>query len=277
MATIDGKDILTTWRMALLTGSFDSLFRYPTRSVVKYTNYAEVDGIIPALSQFEIEPRKVSLNFMIRHNSETDFWGVYYNFRNAMIADGYRTMSFGTGITHALRYDRAQKMRSIRLFNTDGGTYFTMDFIEDKTAIDPNITTPINGIRIKGVYVVDGMDFGNFGIHPDGDMGEVLKFADIKPPFFDGRKYYPEANKFKHRELTLKFWMLSASQSEFIRNYQAFYNAFAKAGKQQLYIRETDTTSDVYYMDCPAYRVIWTDKPSAFFSIKFCFPKSTQS
>ena len=278
MATIDGKDILTTWRMVLLAGSFDSLFRCPTRKTVKYTNYAEVDGITPALSQFETEPKKVSLNLMIRHQSESEFWGIYNDFFDSMLANGYRTLNPRNGLVHQLRYDRTQRMRAIRLFDhSDGGTTFTMDLIEDKPAIDPNATSPTGGIHLKGMYVVDGMDFGGFGIHPDDEIGEVLKYPDVKEPFFDGRAHHLDIRMLKHKEITLKFWMNSNSRAEFVNNYQAFYNAFAKTGKRQLYIREVGGTTEVYYMDCTAFKVNWIDRPIATFSIKLCIPVVTWS
>ena len=273
MATIDGKNILSTWKMALLAGSYDSLFKYPKRTTVKYTNYAEVDGINPLLSKFETEPRRVSLNFMIRHNSQSEFWGLYNNFCNEMMSDGYRTMNLENGLTYELRYDKMQRARAIRMFDySDGATSFTIDFIEDTTAIKPSVVNPVGGVRLKGMFVVDGRDFGDFGIHPDGDIGEVLRLADVKDRFFDGREYYVADSKLKHRELTLNFWMLSASKSEFVHNYQAFYNAFAKTGKQSLYSKEADGTTDVYYMDCTSYKVLWSDSPAAKFGIKFCVP-----
>ena len=272
MATIDGKNILSTWNMTLLTGSYDSLFKYPKRTAVKYTNFAEVDGINPLLSRFETEQRRVSLNFMIRHNSESEFRGIYDDFFNEMLSDGYRTVNPENGLVYELRYDKTQKAKSIRLYDSDGGTMFTMDFIEDVPAIDPNITMPTGGINLKGVYSINAMDFGDFGVHPDGEIGEMLKYADVKDAFFDGRIYHLLNRKTKHREVTLNFWMLSHSKSEFVTNYQAFYNAFAMPDKQHLYSKEAGGTAEVYYVDCGSYKVLWSDSPAARFSIKLCIP-----
>ena len=278
MATIDGKNIRNTWNMALLTGSYDSLFRYPKRKTVKHTNYAETDGIQPDLRRFETEPRKVSLNFMIKHRSESEFFNIHNDFFQTMIAPGYRTFNLENGLVYELRYDKTQKMRSIRLFDYgDGGTTFTMDFIEDGTVINQSIVSPTGGIRLKGMYAVDGRDFGDFGIHPDGDIGEVLRYPDVKDAFFDGRDYHLDTRMLRHKEITIKLWMLSNSQQEFAHNYQAFYNSFAKTGKQYLYIREIGGTTEVYYMDCSAFKVHWGDRPSAKFSIKLCIPVVTWS
>jgi hypothetical protein len=82
----------------------------------------------------------------------------------------------------------------------------------------------------------------------------------------------------KHKEITLKFWMLADSRNEFVQNYQAFYNAFAKPDRQQLYVREIGGTTEVYYMDCPSYSVHWDKgKVGARFSIKWCIPVVTWS
>jgi hypothetical protein len=60
---IDGKDIGSLWGMGLLMGSFDGLFMYPKRKAVRFTDFAEVDGIRPDLRRFETESRGGCVEF----------------------------------------------------------------------------------------------------------------------------------------------------------------------------------------------------------------------
>lgn len=262
--------------MGIITGSFDSLFKYPKRKTVNYTNYAERDGITSDLRKFETEPRRISLNFLMKHNSEAEFRTRYNDFFQAVNDVDYRKFDLETGLIHTLRYDKTQKFVPIRLFNHGpAGTSFTMDFIEDNSAIDPTITVPSGNMPLKGSYIIDGRDFGEFGVHPEGEIGDVLKYPDVKEPFFDGRTYNLDVRMLKHKEITLKFWMHADSKEEFVHNYQAFFNAFAKKGLQQLYIKEIAGTTEVYYMDCTSCKMHWGEKPGAFFSLKLCIPVVT--
>lgn len=274
--TIDGKDIGTMWDMVLLKDSFSSLLRYPRRKAVRYTSYAEVDGIHPDLRKFETEPRQVSLTFMIRHTSEAEFYNKYEDFFKTINDSGYHAFDLDNGLVYKLRYDKTQSFKPMGLYNTgESATSFIINFIEDETAIDSHIGTPSGGIPLKGWYSINGVDFGDFGVHPDGEVGEVLKYPDAKEPFTDGEEYNLSIRRLRHKEVTIPVWMHADSKAEFMQNYQAFYNAFATSGKLSLYIKEINATTFCYYMECSAFKVHWGDKPGAFFSITLCIPVVT--
>ena len=273
--TIDGKNIQAVWNMCLIKDSFNSLLKYPKRKTVNYTNYAEKDGITPDLRKFETESRQVSLIFFIRHSSECEFYSIYDDFFAAINDSGYHTFDFEIGIIYKFRYDKTQSFKSIRLFNSSGGTSFTIDFIEDDAAINGSITSPVGNPILTGWFMVDGVDFGDFGIHPNGAVGEVLKYPDAKESFTDGRAYSLSTRMIKHKEITIPLWMRANSKSDFIHNYQAFYNTFAKPGKRFLYVKELGASTYCYYRDCADYRVSWKNTPGAFFSISICIPVAT--
>lgn len=274
--TIDGKDIRTMWDMILLKDSFNSLLQYPKRKAVRYTNYAEVDGIHPDLRKFETESRQVSLVFMIKHASEAEFYDKYEDFFNTINDSGYHTFDPDNGLIYKLRYDKTQSFKPIGLCNAgEGSTSFTISFMEDATAIDGQIGAPSGGIPLKGWYSIDGVDFGDFGVHPDGEIGEILKYPDAKEPFTDGEDYDLSVRRLKHKEVKISAWMRADSKAEFMQNYQAFYNAFAKPGRLSFYMKEINATTYCYYMECTAFNVRWGDKPGAFFSITLCIPVVT--
>jgi hypothetical protein len=274
--TIDGKDTQAMWNMALLKGSFSSLFKYPKRKAVRFTNFAEVDGITPDLRKFETESRQVSLIFMIKHSSESDFYAKYNDFFETVNGSGYHLFNLENGLIHKFRYNKTQLFKPVKLFNAGGGaTSFTMEFLEDETAIGNSVITPYGGIPLKGWYRVDGVDFGDFGVHPDGKIGEALRYPDAKDSFTDGRVYDLSVRRLKHKEVTIPLWIHADSKSEFVNNYQAFYNAFSRPGKQSLYIREIKETTYCYYMECTAFKILWGKRPGARFSLKLCIPVAT--
>jgi len=273
--TIDSINTATMWNMGLLKGSYGSLLKYPKRKEVKYANYAERDGITPDLRKFEIEPRQVSLIFFIRHSSENEFRSIYDDFFMTVNDYGYHTFDLENGLTYQFRYDKTQSFKSIKLFNAAGGTSFTMNFIEDETSINNAVIIPTGGIDLKGMYIVDGVDFGDFGVHPHGSIGEALKYPDAKDAFTDGQTYSLNTRRIKHKEVTIPFWLHANSRVEFIHNYQAFYNAFAKTGTRLLYIKEIDVATSCYYQDCTSFNVTWNETPTATFSIKLCIPVVT--
>ena len=275
MATIDGNS-LSSWDIGVLAGSYDSLFKYPKRKAVKFTNYAERDGITPDLRKFETEARAVSINFIMKHNSESEFHARYASFFNLVNGAGYHTFDFDTGLLYRLRYDKTQTFSPTRFFNAGpGATSFTMNFIEDKPAINSSVTSPIGGNPLSGWYRVDGIDFAAFGAHPNGSIGEVLKYPDAKEPFDDGRDIHLDVRKTKHKEITIPLWIHAESKAAFIRNYQAFFNAFRKTGKRNLYIKEIGATTQVYYMECNTFNMHWGSRVGAHFSIRLCIPVAT--
>lgn len=270
--TIDGKDIGATWNMCLVKDSFNSLLKYPKRMAARYTNYAERDGITPDLRRFETEPRQVSLVFFITHSSESEFRALYDDFFAAVNDSGYHMFDFGIGLSYKFRYDRTRSMRMMKPYSVNGGTVISMEYMEDAASINERVKIAIGGIELKGMYSVGGVDFGDFGIHPDGTVGEVLKYADAKEAFSDGRVYNLNTRRLRHKEITIPLWMYSVTQAEFINNYQAFYNAFAKSGSQSVYIREIDAVVESYYLECTTYKVNWGSRVTARFSIKLCIP-----
>lgn len=274
--TIDGVDI-SMYGLRLLEGSLNSVFRYPKRKAVGFSNYAEEDGIRPDLRKFETEVRRVTLHFHLRHRSGSEFFSRYEALLEVINGAGYRVVSFDGALTHRLRYDKAQKVEPFRLPGTDGATLLTLDFLEDVPAISSGVTEAAGaGVRRSGWYVVDDVDFADFGVYPYGELGSVLRYPDAKEAFSDGRTVYTDVRRLKHKELTVPLCMVAESQAVFRQNYQAFYNAFARLGKRLLYIREVDAFTTCYYTDCTSYEVFWGEaRIMAKFNIGICIPVVT--
>jgi len=272
---IDGKDIYTTWGVILLEGSYSPLLKYPKRKAVKYSNYAERDGITPDLRKIEFEPKSVSLNFLIKHNSVDEFWVKYQTFFADMTSVGYRTLDLENGLIFSLRFDKSTSHQSPKLYNAGQNiTVFTLSFIEDNHSI-PKIYVPIGGNLLTGYYEINGIDFSSFGVHPDGEIGEVLKYPDVKEPFTDGQTFDLNTRRLKHKDITISLWMLAESETEFINNYSAFFNQFNQKGKLSLYIKEIGGMTYCYYRDCTSYLVYWGKRIGVKFSLALTIPVVT--
>ena len=271
MTTIDGKDT-GMWGLEALDGAYGSLLKYPKRKTVNFTNYAEVDGITPDVRKVEFEPKQVTVEFGMVAGSGSAFRQHYDSFYAEMMRDGYRNIDFGHGLVHQLRFEKGSGFRTHSFFRIDRKVAkISISMIEDKTPVGQSVTSPAGGIGLKGYYAINGIDFGDFGICPDAEAGRVLIYDDVKAPFFDGRNYYPDDKKIKHREISLPLWMFGKTVAEFIANYQAFFNQWAKPGLQTLYAGEAGRTFDVYYTNCTSYSVMFDrfGRAGAKFAISF--------
>lgn len=266
--TIDGTNIYVAYGAELLDGSMSSVLTYPTRKAVNYTNYAEVNGITPDLRRFETEPRTVTLQFGIIHNTAAEFPTKHAAFFNMIKAPGYRTMVFDGGLTLRLRYASTSNYAPTTI-DGRGGTKFSMSFAEDDCCISPSVVTGGQAARAaRGWYKIDGTDFAAFGVTPDRALGSVLAYPSVKPPFTDGRQYYTDVVKEAHKEISLPLAMCADSQAAFIQNWQAFFNAWAKTGIRRLYVRETGGTEyEAYYKGCSSMSVVWGERPAAKFTV----------
>jgi len=272
--TIDGINI-SYYGMTLLDKSYNSLLKYPTRKSVKFSNYAEKDGIIPDLRKIEFEPRQISLNFAVKHDDYNNFKTKYENFISHITETGHRIIDFGDGLVYKLRYDKTNSYNAPFIIeNRNGFATLTVNFIEDEFVI-PNIQNPVGGINLRGHYLIDGKDFGDFGIYPDGKTGEVLKYPDTKQTFSDGLNIDTETIKLKQKDITIPLWMIAKTKTEFLNNYYAFFNAFNKKGKQMMYIKEIDAITYAYYLDCSNFTVSWDDFVFAKLQIRVMIPVIT--
>lgn len=257
--TIDGKNLYNEWGCTLLEGSFDDLLKYPKRKSLKFRNWAEIDGIIPDLTDVEFESRKVKLSFLMEAYGKGDFWQKYHKLVSDLSSTGYREMNLIEGMTHRLRLDTGTRYELPVPFGEGKNcSPFDLDFIEDD--FERVIAGPAGGISLRDQLSVNGYDFGAFGIGCDDNLSDILKLPALKTPFTDGRTVDLSTVRTQHQTIKLSLWMLAGSVSEFINNYHAFFTQIAGTGTQSLYINTLGTTLEVYYSDCTSYSVeIWRE------------------
>lgn len=258
--TIDGKNIYTEYGCTLLEGSFDDLLKYPKRKAVKYNNWAEADGIDPDLSVVEFEPRKVKHTFLMEAGTIEQFWTRYRKLVTDLSAPGYRTFEVIPGLINNMRMNAGASYNLPTPFNVGKAvSSFDINFTEDELSLFP-VSSPYGGINLRGQLAINGMDFGEYGIGSDDYLDDLLKYPALKEPFSDGQTIDLSTLKTQHREIKFSLWMLAGSVEEFLNNYRAFFTQWNAPGTQELYIKAIDGVVQVYYSDCPSYKVeVWQD------------------
>jgi hypothetical protein len=276
MTTIDGKDILQEYGCTLLKGSYSDLFRYPKRKAVPYNNWAEADGIEPDLSTVEFEPKTVKLNFLIQAASVSEFLSRYNKLISVVSAPGVRKFGFDFGKTYELRYNVNSAYKYPCAFNEGKNmSVFTLEFTEDGPSIPP-ASTPIGGISSRGAYVINGYDFGLFGIGSEKGFEDALKYPSAKSPFTDGNTVYLSTVRMQHKEIKLSLWMTANNKTEFFNNHAAFFYQLSQTGTQELKIKGIGTIY-AYYTDCTDYGIeLWNEsKIASRFTITLTVPVVT--
>ncbi|MDR1582895.1 MAG: hypothetical protein LBS55_06485 [Prevotellaceae bacterium] len=278
MITIDGKDIKQEYGCTLLTGSFDSLFRYPGRKSVAYNNWAESDGIEPDLSDVLFEPRKIQLKFLQKSEGIGMFWTLYQRLFSDMSAPGFRTLNIENMTEYSIRLSAAPEYSIPAPFNQNANhTVFTLDFTDDTTGITEGNNLPSGNRAPLGLYEINGRDFGLYGIGSDETQGNIVRYPSVKTPFTDGRTVFPDTVKTSHSEIRLPLWMAAGSKEEFINNHRAFFSEISKTGVQSFHAGVLGLDVPVYYTDCTEFRVEkWSDNAVfARFTIVMVIPVIT--
>jgi hypothetical protein len=277
MITIDGKDIKQEYGCTLLWGSFDSLLRYPKRVQPEYNNWAESDGIQPDLSEIKFEPRKIQLSFIQESGSISAFWAAYNKLYSDMTVPGYRVLNAINGITNHIRLSESSEYKIPRPFNQDANhTVFTLDFVDDDANIDTSYS-PSGNNAPQGLYRINDVDFGHYGIGADENISDVIKYPSIKEPFTDGLNVFLDMVRTAHRDVRLPLWMKANSIPEFVNNYRSFFTQFNQTGVQSLFVGQVGVRADVYYSDCPSFKIERWGGNGVFarFTISLVIPRVT--
>lgn len=249
---INGVDIWL-YRALLLDESYSGLFKYPTREAVRYTDYAEVDGIRCDLRKFETRQRSVTLSFLLMHSGGIDsFRAANAGFRDVISFNSHCTLEFDFGLTYMMYYHGIQVGDVYNQYVPSiGGTVVRASFIEPEFPVDSSILSGVGGVPFRRAASINGNDFADFGVCLNPESSNIgLVYPDKKDVFTDGVTYYFNERKNKSTDITLDVTIHGRTKLDFATNYQAFYNQFARNGLQKLYFKEIGREIDVFYKDC---------------------------
>lgn len=282
--TIDGKNIKQEYGCMLIWEgntsvpyNLSAILKYPTRTKVEYRNWAEMDGIDPDVSEFNVEPKKVQLQFLMEAGSLEQFWLQYRKLIADITSPQAHIFDLGDFGVHSYRYDVNSAYTHPQPFNEGRNlSVFSIDFIENKPVIG-NSAIPYSDSAPHGQFAINGYDLGDFGMHVDDGTDDLLKYPSAKKPFSDGREVDFSTIRMQHKELRLSIWQLAQSKAEFLNNHAAFWNQFARTGLTDLYINVLGGSTEIYYTDCSSYTLeAWSDNLcAARFTISIVVPVVT--
>ncbi len=267
MITIDGINILERWGMRMDKTSAGALFQYPSRREVRYTNYAEVDGIHPDLRKFEAIPRNIALLFLMKHNGLSDLRVKYDDFMSVITSAGIRIF----------KYDLLELPIKLRYFSTTNmsivsakGSMIKINFMEDNFTVK-NVSSPQpDGWQISGQCRINGVDVSQYGVFLENPIdGVAVSAHPLKPCFTDGRDVFTDDPRKAHREIAVNFLMASKNKTSFTHNYRAFFHLISRENAMKLYFKEKGIEMDAYYKSCGSFEFERGVRPFAKFRLSF--------
>lgn len=278
---IDGRNIKTEYGCTLTFEgdsisqfNLSSVLRYPDRETVEFRNWAEINGIDPDLSDFNVKSKSVKLQFLMEADTLELFWTRYRKLIADITLPKPHTFVFEDLGERTYRYDANSSFSHPMPFNAGKNlTLITLDFIEEKPYVRED-RVPFSTSAPKGQFSINGYDFGEFGLHVESGTDDLLKYPSMKDPFTDGKTVDFSTITLSHKEVKFDLWQIAKSKEEFLRNHAAFWNALAKPGTIDLYINILDAVTGIYYNSCGSYAIEkWSEKIcAARFSINITVP-----
>ena len=171
--TIDGVNILTTYKVTLEKEAYDELIQWPEMRSVEGNDWQEIDGFEPDLSSPVLESRDVTLKFILKGTvADIDS---FYAFLGGQPV---RSFTFNEiGRTFSLRLVSMPSIKYARTFKL-----MQVLFAADNPLEGCSYTSPSSSMPEKRDYVIDGAPLSDYGIRVlRGTVSSVIKGADVKP------------------------------------------------------------------------------------------------
>lgn len=245
---IDGVDAYTSYGVSLSEASYDDLVCLPELKPIAYNDWHEKNGIEPDLSAPVIAAKTISLPMSLVGGHER------YNALIRALSDGsYHSFNYASiGLTKDLRLVNSGDIKSIEDLSS-----FTLTFSDDEPMKGYAYSAPSSKLEQRGDYLLDGIDFANYGIRfLRGTMDSIKRSPDVKENLkrdvsvkagviYDGEKV-----TYKSRTAQLTCLMRAANATEFWRNRNALVYDLTKAGERILTVTELDKEIPCFYKGC---------------------------
>lgn len=245
---IDGVDVYTTYGVSLANVAYEDVVCLPHLKPVPYNDWHEKNGIEPDLSAPVIAAKNITLKFNVSSSSKG-----YNAFLDALSDKAYHTFNFAEiGLTKELRLKSCGDLGSIQ----DLGL-FSLTFSDDEPMNDYSYSAPSSKWEQLGDYLLDGIDFANYGIRMlRGTMDSVMQRSDVKENLKrdistkSGVVYDGEKVTYKSRTAKLRCLMRAANSQEFWRNRNALVYDLSKPGERILTVSELGKEIPCFYKGC---------------------------
>ena len=248
MLYIDGVDAYTSYGVSLSETSYDDLVCLPNLKPIAFNDWHEKNGIDPDLSAPVIAAKDVTLTFSVSSVSDG-----YDAFLDALSDGSYHTFNFvEIGLTKELRLKSCGDLSSIQ----DLGS-FSLTFSDDEPMKDYSYSVPSSKWEQLGDYLLDGIDFANYGIRMlRGTIDSIRQRPDVKENLKRdvstkvGLIYDGESVVYKSRTAQLRCLMRASNATEFWRNRNALVYDLTKKGERVFTVTELGKEIPCYYKGC---------------------------
>jgi len=261
---LDGVDMYSTYGAAILKGSYNSLFAYPTAKEPLQNDWFEHDGLDVDLSERVFDPLSVNIQFVVVSRvGVADLVAKRDALNTALRAAGYRTLSL-SGLNKVI------EMRYVSSNGGDVGSVVTNSnvFLLNLTATfsidDPlqifvgtELILPIGLYQysIPSTTLIYSVPLKNYGISVRSFGGSALEVDNSKNPLYltYERLTGAEADcstvqmKRASKELKLALTIGADSAATALNNYCSFFLALTAAEKRVLTSTLYGKSFDCYY------------------------------
>lgn len=246
---IDGVDAFTEYGVFVEQYGYKGVVQFPKFKTIETIEWDEYDGEEADLTNPVLDAKSVSIPFCITNvRFAEDLFAslcdkAYHTFEFSDLKREYRLRMTSVGSFSSLL-----KLGKLQLTFSD-------DF--PPTPIAQPYELGQSGIKQLG-YVIDGIDFSQFGSHIlKGTDESIRKAPNIRPALNISHKteaglVYDEiaVPRFKAKDITVKLLIRCSDIDEFWKRYDSLFAVLTKNESRVLYFPKLDAEYECYYKSC---------------------------
>lgn len=243
---VDGEDAYTEYGVFVEKGGYKYLVQFPQFKTIETIEWEEYDGEEADLTSPVLDAKSVTIPFCITNvRFAEDLFATlcekaYHTFKFSDLKREYRLRMTSVGSFSSLL-----KLGKLQLSFSD-------DFPSTPTAEPYELGQ--SGIKQLG-YVIDGIDFSQFGSHIlKGTDDSIRKAPNIRPALNINHKteaglVYDETAvpRFKAKDITIKLLINCSDIDEFWKRYDSLFAVLAKSESRVFYFSKLDAEYECYY------------------------------
>lgn len=246
---IDGVDAFSEYGVFVEQYGYKGVVQFPQFKTIEIIEWEEYDGEEADLTSPVLDAKSVTIPFCITNvRFAEDLFA-------ALCDKAYHTFVFSD-----LKREYRLRMTSVGSFSSllklgKLQLTFSDDFPPTPTAQPYELGQ--SGIKQLG-YVIDGIDFSQFGSHIlKGTDESIRKAPNIRPALNISHKteaglVYDEiaVPRFKAKDITVKLLIRCSDIDEFWKRYDSLFAVLTKNESRVLYFPKLDAEYECYYKSC---------------------------
>lgn len=246
---VDGRDAMLEYGIFVEKGGYKGVVQMPQFKTIEKIEWEEYDGEEADLTNPVLDAKSVTIPFCITNvRFAEDLFA-------ALCDKAYHTFVFSD-----LKREYRLRMTSVGSFSSLlklGKLQLTFSDDFPPTPIAQPYELGQSGIKQLG-YVIDGIDFSQFGSHIlKGTDESIRKAPNIRPALNISHKteaglVYDEiaVPRFKAKDITVKLLIRCSDIDEFWKRYDSLFAVLTKNESRVLYFPKLDAEYECYYKSC---------------------------